>query len=60
MSIKMNGKNVGSCIANYQPTDFSKAPLRPEFVLKGKKFYDETGQLQVGTLEINSGETSAE
>lgn len=53
MSIKFNGERVGTCITNYQPTDFSQVTTQPEFVLKGKKFYDETGQLREGTAVFN-------
>lgn len=50
MSIKYNGAEIGSCIGNYQQTDFSQATVQPEFVVKGKKFYDDKGQLREGTL----------
>ena len=50
--IKYNGKEIGSSIGNYQPTDFSKVTAHPEFVLKGKKFYDETGRLREGTAAL--------
>lgn len=52
MSIKYNGAQVSMCIANYQPTDFSKVTAHPEFVLRGKTFYDETGQLKHGTAAL--------
>lgn len=48
--ININGKEVAPSIASLQPTDFSKVTARPEFVLKGKKFHDEAGQLREGTL----------
>lgn len=48
--IYINGKRVGHKSVTIQPTDFSKATARPEFVMNGKTFYDATGQLQEGTL----------
>lgn len=53
MSIKFNGAQISLSIANYQPTDFSKVTARPEFVLKGKTFHDETGQLKTGTAALS-------
>lgn len=47
-----NGVELDASMATYQQTDFSKVTARPEFVLKGKTFYDETGQLRVGTAEF--------
>lgn len=52
--IIINGKEVGACIANYQTTDFSQVTAHPEFVLKGKTFHDETGQLREGTADFNT------
>lgn len=53
MSIKFNGAQISLSIANYQPTDFSKVTAHPEFVLKGKTFHDETGQLKEGTAALS-------
>ena len=55
MSILYNGKCVAPIVAKYDPTDFSEVTARPEFVLKGKKFHDVTGQLKTGTatFQIN-------
>ena len=61
MAIIINGAEVAPCIANYQDTDFSKVTVRPEFVAAGKYFYDEKGQLQVGTskyIDTTSAETT--
>lgn len=66
MSIKFNGATLSPSIENLQPTDFSKVTARPEFVLRGKKFYDEAGQLRVGemlfsgSVDSESGATIAE
>lgn len=49
--IQYNGNDVGASMTNYQPTDFSPVTAHPEFVLKGKKFFDETGTLREGNLE---------
>ena len=49
MAILFNGAEIAPNIVNQQPTDFSKVTARPEFVAAGKYFYDEKGQLQVGT-----------
>lgn len=53
MSIKFNGATVTPSFENLQPTDFSKVTAHPEFVLKGKTFYDETGQLREGALKLS-------
>ena len=57
-----NGKKLGSVIYHERATDFSKVTAHPEFVLKGKTFHDETGQLKTGTAAFsiaggNSGGT---
>lgn len=52
MSILYQGKKVTPNIVNCQETDFSKVTARPEFVMKGKKFHDEAGQLREGTAEL--------
>lgn len=48
MAIYYGGKLIAPNINNLQQTDFSKATAHPEFVAKGKAFYDETGQLREG------------
>lgn len=48
MAIKFNGATISPSAENLQPTDFAAVTARPEFVLKGKTFYDEAGQLRVG------------
>ena len=50
MSIQINGSVVSTSVNNLQQTDFSKVTAHPEFVLEGKKFYDNKGQLREGTL----------
>lgn len=50
MSTFYNREPVSAEIARLDPTDFSAVTARPEFVLKGKKFHDVTGQLREGTL----------
>ena len=52
--IVFNGKEVGHSNGTLLPTDFTKVTTQPEFVLKGKKFYDETGQLREGTALLAS------
>ena len=52
MSIQINGSQLSTSVNNLQPTDFSKVTAHPEFVAKGKTFYDETGQLREGTAEF--------
>ena len=59
MATFINGAEVVPSIEKLQETDFSKVTARPEFVAAGKTFYDETGQLRVGTSEPQST-TSAE
>ena len=61
MAIIYNGAEVQPFAANVQETDFSKVTARPEFVLEGKKFYNETGQLQTGTASLKiDGESGGE
>ena len=50
--LHINGNTVAANMNNLQPTDFSKVTAHPEFVLKGKTFYDETGQLREGTAAL--------
>ena len=50
MSTFFNREPVSAEIVRLDPTDFSAVTARPEFVLKGKKFHDVTGQLREGTL----------
>jgi dihydrofolate reductase len=52
MAIIYDGREVAASFTNLQETDFSKVTAHPEFVAKGKTFYDETGQLQEGTAEF--------
>lgn len=52
MAIIYGGKIISPSINNLQQTDFSKVTAHPEFVVKGKTFYDETGQLKTGTSDI--------
>ena len=52
MAIIFNGAEIAPNIVNQQQTDFSKVTVQPEFVMKGKFFYDETGQLREGTAEF--------
>ena len=54
MAIKYQGSEIAPSIVNLQETDFSKVTARPEFVAAGKTFYDEKGQLQVGTSKYLS------
>lgn len=60
MAIIYNGKEVAPSIANLQETDFSKVTVQPEFVAAGKYFYDEKGQLRVGTSKYLSGTETEE
>ena len=60
MSIKINGSAVSPSFENLQATDFSKVTAQPEFVLEGKNFYDETGQLREGTLPAKNLNPSAD
>lgn len=55
MAILYKGSGVAPNVANLQETDFSEVTVHPEFVLKGKKFYDETGQLKQGTATLFEG-----
>lgn len=48
--MRINGEEVTPTIVRHDPTDFSEVTARPEFVFKGKKFHDATGQLREGTL----------
>ena len=58
--IKINDKAVSPCVSTCQNADFSKVTAHPEFVVAGKTFYDETGQLQTGTLEYYGIENRGE
>lgn len=52
MAILINGAAVAPSFGNVTQTDFSDVTAHPEFVQKGKKFYDETGRLKTGTAEL--------
>lgn len=60
MAILYNGKEIAPSIANLQETDFSKVTVQPEFVAAGKYFYNEKGELCVGTSKYLSGATTEE
>lgn len=53
MKSHYNGKKLDSVIYHERETDFSKVTAHPEFVLKGKTFHDETGQLKTGTAALS-------
>ena len=59
MAILINGAPVAPSFGTITPTDFSDVTAHPEFVVKGKTFRDETGQLKTGTL-TSYGNTDAE
>ena len=50
MAILYNGAAVAPSFGNVTQADFSGVTAHPEFVVKGKTFYDEKGRLQKGTL----------
>ncbi len=56
--IKYNGQEVGYSNGVFESTDFSMVTARPEFVLKGKKFYDEAGQIREGVASLTVGDAA--
>lgn len=50
MAILMNGVAVAPSFGTIAQIDFSGVTVHPEFVVKGKKYYNDKGQLEAGTL----------
>lgn len=50
MAILMNGAPVAPSFGTIAQLDSSGVTVRPEFVVNGKKYYNDKGQLETGTL----------
>ena len=50
MAILINGAPVAPSFGTITPTDFSGVTVHPEFVVKGKQYHNEKGELETGTL----------